>query len=102
MKRSLVRIPTWVFSALTLYVLGLAPLCASGAQETGGVTRQDSAAHTEPSNDRTNLQSLVEELVARSPEIKAARERWEAPRLSCLKSKRSLIRDFNWGISACR
>jgi outer membrane protein TolC len=31
-----------------------------------------------PVDDRINLQSLIEELVARSPEIKTARERWEA------------------------
>jgi len=59
-------------------VVGLTPLCASGALETGGATRPDSAVHTAPGDDRINLQSLIEELVARSPEIKAARERWEA------------------------
>lgn len=78
MTQSLVRISSWVFSALTLSVVGLTPLCASAAQETGAALRQESAVHTAPSEDRINLQSLNEELVARSPEIKAARERWEA------------------------
>ena len=78
MTRSLIQIPSWVFSALTLSVVGLTPLCASGAQETGGATRPDSAVHMAPDDDRINLQSLIEEVVARSPEIKAARERWEA------------------------
>jgi len=63
---------------LTLYVLGLTPLFASAAQAKDDGTRQDSAVHVGPGHDRTNLQSLIEELVARSPEIKAARERWEA------------------------
>ena len=76
--RLIVPIPSWLFPAVTFYVLGLTPLCASGAQETGGATRPDSAVHTGLSEDRTNLQSLIEELVARSPEIKVARERWEA------------------------
>jgi outer membrane protein TolC len=58
--------------------LGLTPLYASGAQEIGGATRPDSAVHTAPGDDRINLQRLIEELSARSPEIKAARERWEA------------------------
>ncbi|WP_219999472.1 TolC family protein [Nitrospira lenta] len=78
MKPSLVHIPAWVFSALTLSVVGLTPLCASGAQETGGATRPDSVVHMAPGDDRITLQSLIEEVVARSPEIKAARERWEA------------------------
>ncbi|MDP3091698.1 MAG: TolC family protein, partial [Nitrospira sp.] len=78
MKRSFVHIPSWIFAALTLCVLGLTPLSASGAQEMGGAMRQESAVHTGPGDDRINLQSLIEELVARSPEMKAARERWEA------------------------
>ena len=79
MKRSPVPISSWIFSALALYVMGgLIPLTASGAQETGGATRSDTAVHTVSGDDRINVQSLIEELVARSPEIKAARERWEA------------------------
>lgn len=78
MKRSLVHSLPWVFSALTLSILGLTPLSASGAEETGGVTRSDSAAHTAPGDDRIHLQSLIEELARQNPEIKASRERWEA------------------------
>ena len=77
MKRALVRISSWVFGVLTLYVVGLTPLCVSAAQESSA-TRQNSAVDTGSRNDRTNLETLIEELVARSPEIKAARERWEA------------------------
>ena len=78
MTRSLVYISSWVFSALTLSVVGLTPLCASGAQETGAATLPESVVHMASGDDRINLQGLIEEVVARSPEIKAARERWEA------------------------
>jgi outer membrane protein, heavy metal efflux system len=76
-KRLLVRISSWIFSVLILYVVSFTPLCATAAQETDA-TRQNTAVHGVPTHDRTNLQSLIEEMVARSPEIKAARERWEA------------------------
>ena len=78
MKRTLVPIPSWGFSALMFSVLSLTPLDVSGVQETGGATGQDSAVHTAPDDDWIRLQSLIEELVVRSPEIRAARERWEA------------------------
>ncbi len=78
MTRSLVHIPSWVFSALTFSIVGLTPLCAGSAQEVSGAARSDTAVLLAPGDDRINLQSLIEELSARSPEIKAARERWEA------------------------
>ena len=78
MTRSLIQIPVRVGPVFTLCLIGLIPLSASGAQETGGAIRQESAVHTAPSEDRINLQSLIEEMSARSPEIRAARERWEA------------------------
>lgn len=78
MTRLLVHIPLRVFSALMLSVVGLTPLWASGAQETGGSVSSDRVVHTAPGEGRITLQSLIEELVARSPETKAARERWEA------------------------
>ena len=77
-KRSPVHILSWVFSTLTFSVIGLTPLCASDAQEIGGTTRSSTAAPMAPSDDRINLQSLIEEISSRNPEIKAARERWEA------------------------
>lgn len=78
MTRSPFHISSWVFSALTFSVVGLTPLCAGGAQEIGGATRSDTAVPMAPGDDRITLQSLIEELSARSPEIKAARHRWEA------------------------
>jgi hypothetical protein len=77
-KRSPFHISSWVFTALTFSIVGLTPLYAGGAQEIGGATRSDTAAPMAPSDDRINLQSLIEEISVRSPEIKAARERWEA------------------------
>ena len=85
MTRSPFHISSWVFSALTFYVLGLTPLCAGGAQEIGGATRPNNAVHAAPGDERINLQSLIEELSARSPEIKAARERWEAAKAVVLQ-----------------
>ena len=78
MKRSPFHISSWVFSALMLSALGLTPLCAGEAQEVGDAVRSDTPVSLAPGDARINLQSLIEELVARSPEIKAARERWEA------------------------
>ncbi|MGQ0666369.1 MAG: TolC family protein [Nitrospiraceae bacterium] len=78
MTRSLVHIPSWIFSVFTFAVVGLSPLWVSGAQESSGTTRSDSGVHTASGDDRIALRSLIEELAARSPEIKAARERWEA------------------------
>lgn len=52
MKRSPVHISSWIFSALTLSVVGLTPLSASGAQETGGATRVNTAVPLAPGNDR--------------------------------------------------
>ena len=77
MKRSPFQISSWVFSALTFSVVGLTPVCASGAQEAGGATRPDSAVHAAPGDDGINLQSLIEELSARSSETQAAREQWQ-------------------------
>ena len=78
MTRSPFHILSWVFTALAFSVVGLTPLCAGGAQETGGAMRSDTAVPMAPGDDRINLQSLIEEMSVRSPEIKAARERWEA------------------------
>ena len=78
MEQPPVHISSWVFSALIFSIVGFTPLCASGVQEIGGATRSDTTAPMAPHDDRINLQSLIEEISARSPEIKAARERWEA------------------------
>lgn len=78
MTRSLVHILSWIFSTIAFAVVDLSPLYANGSQETDGVTRSNSGVHTAPGNDRITLQALIEELVARNPEIQASRQRWEA------------------------
>jgi len=77
-KRSLFHISSWVFSAVTFYVLSLPPLVAGGALETGHATNLTSAIPLATGEDRITLQSLIDEMVVRSPEIEAARQRWEA------------------------
>lgn len=78
MNRLLSQIPSWVFSAVTLYlIIGATPLFASVTQE-GSVASGDGPAQTSHSEPRLSLQSLVQEVEAASPELKAARQRWEA------------------------
>jgi outer membrane protein TolC len=78
MPRLLTHFPLWGFATLTFSVLSLSPLNASGAQEVGGAVRLETTTVTESGHEQIHLPSLIEELSARSPEIKAARERWEA------------------------
>lgn len=78
MPRLLTHFPLWGFATLTFSVLSLSPPNASGAQEVGGAVRSETTTVTESGHEQIHLPSLIEELSARSPEIKAARERWEA------------------------
>lgn len=78
MKRSRLYITSWFFSVLAFCVVGLSPLNASGVQEIDGATRPHTIGHAAPGDDRINLQSLIEEVTQQNPDIKAARERWEA------------------------
>ncbi len=77
MKLLLSHSPSWALSALTFYLLGLTSVSAGGAQERIAVSGDGAAfiAHNEP---RISLQSLVQELESANPEIKVARQRWEA------------------------
>lgn len=68
MTQSPIHISSWAFSALTFSVVGHTPSCVGGAQEIGGATRPDAPIPVAPGDDR----------ITRSPEIQAARERWEA------------------------
>lgn len=77
MKPLLSHIPSWVLSALTFYLLGLTSVSTSGAQERI-VVSSDGAAFIAHHGPRISLQSLVQELELANPEIKAARQRWEA------------------------
>lgn len=78
MKRPRIYNPLGIFSALLCCALGVTPVSAGHGPETAGAPRSDRAIPVSPGEDRIILQALIEEMVARSPEIKAARERWEA------------------------
>jgi len=67
----------WMLSVVLVSFIGLSPLLANGAQETYGVA---SEGRSHPAHDasRTNLTGLIAELDSANPEIKAARQRWEA------------------------
>lgn len=67
MKPICERSLSWLCSVLIAWFVGLAPLLASGAQE-GRVEE----------GPRLSLPSLIAELESLNPEIKAARQRWEA------------------------
>lgn len=71
------RILLWTVSVLTLSVLDATPQVVRGAQESHDVLL-DGAAHSSSREPRLSLQQLVGELESSNPEIKAARQRWEA------------------------
>ena len=76
MKARNVRIQCVVFSTLVLWCLALIPSLA-GADERGeGLPA--SALHGSHHEQRISLQSLVVEFESVNPEVKAARQRWEA------------------------
>ena len=67
----------WALSTVLVFFIGMPPLLANGAQEAPGVA---SEAISPPASDasRVNLTDLIAELDSANPEIKAARQRWEA------------------------
>jgi len=65
-----------ILSAVLIPFLALSPLLANGAQESGATSN---GIHNPASDQlRVNLPALIAELDWASPEIKAARQRWEA------------------------
>ena len=66
-----------VVSAVLVSLMGLSPLLANGAQEARGVT-SEAMSHSARDESRITLTSLITELDQANPEIKAARQRWEA------------------------
>ncbi|TKS60593.1 MAG: hypothetical protein EWM73_03084 [Nitrospira sp.] len=67
----------WALSTVLVFFIGMPLLLANGAQEAPGVA---SEAISPPASDasRANLTDLIGELDSANPEIKAARQRWEA------------------------
>ncbi len=70
--------PSWICLALLFYTLDITPVRAGGGHAVGAAPVPEGTVSTAPREDRIILQDLIEEMAGRSPEIKAARERWEA------------------------
>jgi outer membrane protein, heavy metal efflux system len=66
----------WFIPLVVFPVLVLSPWTARGAEDRPVVT-PNGTAHTLQSEVRINLPTLIGELESASPEIKAARQRWE-------------------------
>jgi len=66
-----------VLSPVLVSFISLSPLLANGAQEPP-IAASDAISHSAHDARRINLTSLIAELDQASPEIKAARQRWEA------------------------
>ncbi len=77
MDRLIFHRRSWACWVVLLFFAGATPLFAGAAQEHRVLSGDDTiqAAAGEP---RLNLQSLVQEVEAANPELKAARQRWEA------------------------
>ena len=67
----------WVLSTVLVLCISLPPLLANGAQEPHGVASEGISPPTYDAS-RINLTDLIAELDSVNPEIKAARQRWEA------------------------
>jgi hypothetical protein len=103
MKRSPVPISSWIFSALALYVMG-------------GLIHTDCQRHKRLVVPRARIPQSIRYLVMIGSMSRVSSRNWSLgvrklrrpendgrqPRPSYRKSKHSLIRDSNLGISACR
>ena len=76
MKYSIARNQMWSVSLSCLALVLLAPWPVRGA-ENRGVVPSEGIAHASQHDPRIDLLSLIRELEAANPEIKAARQRWE-------------------------
>lgn len=102
-KRSPVHISSWIFSALTLSVVGLTPLSASGAQETGGATRVDTAVPMAPGNAIGSISRVSSrKCLPGARKLRRPENDGRRPRPSCFKSKHFPLQGFSLDISACR
>lgn len=62
----------------------------------------NSTVQSSEAERRINLASLIEELEGVNPEIKAARQRWEAAKAVVPQVQTLPTRDSSSGINACR
>ncbi len=68
---------SWSVPLFFFFIVGLSPWSVRGEEDRGVVT-PEGTAHPSHGELRINLSDLIGELEAVNPEIKAARQRWEA------------------------
>lgn len=77
MRQPIARNPLWSVPLFFVFIVMLSPWSVRGAEDREGDTFK-SSAHGSQGERRIDLASLIGELEAVNPEIRAARQRWEA------------------------
>lgn len=77
MTQSIARNPVWSFPVVFFFIVVLSPWSVRGEEDPGDVP-SNSTVHGSQGERRIALASLIAELEGVNPEIKAARQRWEA------------------------
>ena len=77
MRPSVVLCQSWFVPLAVFSVVVLVPWSARGAEDRGQVTAEKTAPISQ-GEVRIDLPGLIRELEGTNPEIKAARQRWEA------------------------
>ena len=77
MTQPIARNPLWSVHLFFFFIVMLSPWSVPGAEEHGSDTF-NSHAHGSQAERRIDLANLIEELESVNPEIRAARQRWEA------------------------
>jgi outer membrane protein TolC len=75
--QSIARNPVWSFPVVFFFIVVLSPWSVRGEEDPGDVP-SNSTVHGSQGERRIDLASLIAELEGVNPEIKAARQRWEA------------------------
>lgn len=77
MTQPIARNPLWSVPLFFFFIVMLSPWSGRGEESPGSVT-PNSTVHGSQAERRIALASLIEELEGVNPEIRAARQRWEA------------------------
>ncbi len=77
MTQPIARNPLWFVSFFFFFIVMLSPWSVRGAEDRG-VVIPEGTPHPSHGEHRIDLANLIEELGSVNPEIKAARQRWEA------------------------
>lgn len=77
MTQPIARNPLWSVPLFVFFIVMLSPWPVRGEEASGSVT-PNSTVHGSQAEHRIALASLIEELEGVNPEIRAARQRWEA------------------------